>query len=106
MASMSELHRFLDEARELLPAAVALRRRNVIPETAEMGGTLRATSEEARERAHEGIHRVATNIAAAHLCEANVKINRGYPVTVNDAGFVDFARGVASDLIGADNYID
>jgi amidohydrolase len=79
---------------------------NVIPETAEMGGTLRATSEDARERAHEGIRRIATNIAAAHLCEANVKINRGYPVTINDPGFVDFARGVASDLIGAENYID
>jgi amidohydrolase len=79
---------------------------NVIPETAEMGGTLRATSEEARERAHDGIRRVATNIAAAHQCEAEVKINRGYPVTINDPGFVDFARGVATDLLGADNYID
>jgi len=79
---------------------------NVIPETVEMGGTVRATSEEAREGAHEGIRRIATNIAAAHLCEAEVKINRGYPVTVNDPGFVDFARGVASDLLGADNYID
>ena len=79
---------------------------NVIPELAEMSGTLRATSEEARERAHDGIRRVATNIAAAHLCEAEIKINRGYPVTVNDAGFVGFARGVASELVGADNYID
>lgn len=79
---------------------------NVIPETVEMVGTLRATSEEARERAHQGIHRVATNIAAAHLCEANVTIRRGYPVTVNDHGFVDFARIVATDLVGADNYID
>src|SRR5579864_8445531 len=79
---------------------------NVIPETAEMAGTLRATSEEARERAHEGLRRVATNIAAAHLCGANVQIRRGYPVTVNDPGFVDFARGVASELLGADNYID
>src|SRR6266478_8586947 len=79
---------------------------NVIPETVEMGGTVRATSEEAREQAHDGIRRIATNIAAAHLCEAEVKINRGYPVTVNDAGFVDFARAVASDLLGADNYID
>jgi len=79
---------------------------NVIPEMAEMSGTLRATSEDARERAHEGIRRIATNIAAAHLCEAEIKINRGYPVTVNDAGFVDFARGVASELLGADNYID
>src|ERR1700758_1721483 len=52
---------------------------NVIPEIAEMLGTLRATSEEARERAHDGIRRVASNIAAAHLCEAEVTIRRGYP---------------------------
>jgi amidohydrolase len=79
---------------------------NVIPETVEMLGTLRATSEQARERAHAGLRRVATNIAAAHLCQANVSIRRGYPVTVNDRDFVDFARGVASDLLGAENYID
>jgi amidohydrolase len=79
---------------------------NVIPETAEMVGTLRATSEKARERAHEGLRRVATNIAAAHLCEAEVAIRRGYPVTVNDPGFVEFARAAATDLLGADNYID
>ena len=79
---------------------------NVIPESAEMGGTIRATSEAARERAHEGIHRVARNIAAAHSCEANVTIRRGYPVTINDGEFVDFARGVATELLGAENYID
>jgi amidohydrolase len=79
---------------------------NVIPETAEMLGTLRATSEDARERAHRGIERAATNIAAAHLCEAQVTIRRGYPVTVNDPGFVAFARGVATDLVGAESYLE
>jgi amidohydrolase len=79
---------------------------NVIPETAEMVGTLRATSEAARERAHQGIRRVATNVAAAHLCEADVAIRRGYPVTVNDHDFVDFARGVATELLGAESYVD
>ena len=78
---------------------------NVIPETAEMVGTLRATSERARERAHEGIRRVAANVAAAHLCQAEIAIRRGYPVTVNEPGFVDFARNVATELLGADNYI-
>jgi hippurate hydrolase len=78
---------------------------NIIPETVEMLGTLRTTSEAAREIAQQGIRRVATNIAAAHSCEAEVTIRRGYPVTINDAGFVDFARGVATDLVGADNYI-
>ena len=79
---------------------------NVIPETVEMIGTLRSTSEAAREAAQSGLRRLAENIAAAHLCEAAVRINPGYPVTVNDAGFVAFARGVAADLVGADNYID
>jgi amidohydrolase len=78
---------------------------NIIPETVDMLGTLRTTSEAARETAHQGIRRVATNIAAAHSCEAQVEIRRGYPVTINDPGFVDFARGVVTDLIGADNYI-
>src|SRR6266849_549406 len=79
---------------------------NVIPEVVEMLGTLRTTSEAARENARDGIRRVATNIAAAHLCEAAVTIRAGYPVTVNDTAFVDFARGVAADLVGADNYIN
>jgi amidohydrolase len=78
---------------------------NVIPETAEMLGTLRAVSETARDRAREGIRRIASNIAKAHLCEADVAIRRGYPVTVNDPGFVDFARAVATELLGAENYI-
>jgi hippurate hydrolase len=79
---------------------------NVIPEKAEMIGTLRATSERARERAHEGLRRVAANVAAAHLCEAEVAVRRGYPVTVNDPAFVDFARSVAAELLGPENYID
>jgi amidohydrolase len=78
---------------------------NVIPETAEMVGTLRTTSERARDRVHEGIRRVAVNVAAAHLCQADVAIRRGYPVTVNDPGFVEFASDVATELLGAENYI-
>src|SRR5438046_9650102 len=57
---------------------------NIIPETVEMLGTLRTTSETARDHAHQGIRRVATNIAAPHLCEGEVDIKRGYPVTVNE----------------------
>jgi hippurate hydrolase len=79
---------------------------NVIPEVVEMLGTLRTTSEAARETARQGIRRVATNIAAAHQCEAEITLRAGYPVTINDAAFVDFARGVATELVGADNYIE
>jgi amidohydrolase len=78
---------------------------NVIPESVEMVGTLRACSEHARETAHKGIERVAKNVAAAHLCEARVTIEPGYPVTINDPDFVGFARGVATDLLGVEHYI-
>jgi hippurate hydrolase len=78
---------------------------NVIPETAEMVGTLRACSEHSRELARKGIERVAKNLAAAHLCEASVEVEQGYPVTINDPGFVGFARGVAQDLLGAEHYV-
>jgi len=79
---------------------------NVIPESARLLGTLRSTSEEARERAQEGIRRVATQVAAAHEVEADIVVVNGYPVTVNDAKFSGFVRTVAKDLLGADAYLD
>lgn len=75
---------------------------NVIPETAEMAGTMRAVSEVSRRQLHGGLHRVAHHVAAAHDCEATVDIKEGYPVTVNDPAFVEFAVAVMGDLIGED----
>ena len=75
---------------------------NVIPETARLMGTMRTVSERTRAQVKDGIHRVAHHVAAAHGCEAVVSIDEGYPVTVNDAGFVDYTVGVLGDLVGAD----
>jgi hippurate hydrolase len=74
---------------------------NVIPESAELVGTLRATSESARTLAQEGLRRVARGIASAHELEVQVAIDPGYPVTVNDAGFAGFAQSVAGELLGS-----
>ncbi len=73
---------------------------NVIPEMAEIGITLRTFSDSARNTAHEGIRRVASNVAAAHLTEAEVDIAFGYPSTHNDAAFVDWFCGCAERLLG------
>jgi hippurate hydrolase len=77
---------------------------NVIPESARLLGTLRSTSEPSRERAQEGIRRVATQVAAAHQVEADI-VN-GYPVTINEPGLSGFARSVVTDLLGAGGYRD
>jgi hippurate hydrolase len=79
---------------------------NVIPEAASLLGTLRTVSERTRSQMHDGIRRVAAGVAAAHEVEARVHVVPGYPVTVNDAGFVDFARATASELLGGERLID
>jgi hippurate hydrolase len=79
---------------------------NVIPESARIVGTLRSTSEQSRELAQQGIRRLATQIAAAHEAEADVVVVNGYPVTINDADFFEFARSVALDLLGPDGHVD
>ena len=76
--------------------------RNVIPETARMLGTIRTVSERTRERVLDGVERLVKGLAAAHGAEAEVKLIRGYPVTVNDEGITSFASRVAADLLGED----
>jgi hippurate hydrolase len=73
---------------------------NVIPETAEIEGTIRATSERTRTKVHDGIRRVAEGVAAAHGCGCTVDVVFGYPVTNNDAQFADFTLALARDVVG------
>lgn len=78
---------------------------NVIPESAHLLGTIRTQSEGARERVHEGIQRVAENVARAHECEAEVIIERGFPVTVCDARAVTLAERAVTDLFGRESWM-
>jgi len=73
---------------------------NVIPETARLEGTIRALSAKTRSKVHDGIRRVAQGIAAAHDMAAEVTIELGYPVTVNDGPSADFALDIATSICG------
>src|SRR5439155_26124040 len=74
--------------------------RNVIPDTANLLGTIRTVSEPTRERVLEGVRRAAEGVAAAHGAEVDVQLIRGYPVTVNDADFAGFVLATARELLG------
>ena len=78
---------------------------NVIPETAEILGTIRAVSERTRQRVHDGIRRVAGGIAAAHEVDVEVDLTLGYPVTVNGESYTEFSMDVAREVLGADKVI-
>jgi hippurate hydrolase len=73
---------------------------NVIPESAELLGTLRTVSERTRKQAKEGIQRVANGVAAAHELVAEINVVDGYPVTVNDAEFTAFTQRALGELLG------
>lgn len=73
---------------------------NVIPETASIQGTLRAVSAKTRKNVHTYIDELANGIASAHGMKADVDIELGYPVTVNDHQFASFASDVATAVLG------
>ena len=79
---------------------------NVVPEKAELMGTIRTVSARTRKRMHEGLERVVAGVTAAHETTGEVRMFAGYPVTLNDPGFVDFTREVASKLVGEARWID
>lgn len=73
---------------------------NVIPESAEIEGTIRAVSERTRAKVRDGIRRVAEGVAAAHDAQVEVSFHDGYPVTVNNNEAAKFSLGVARELLG------
>lgn len=73
---------------------------NVIPETADLLGTLRTLSEHSRRKAHDGFRRVVEHVAAAHGVKAEAEIVPGFPVTVNDGRAADLIERTAKGLFG------
>ena len=79
---------------------VAGTRDNIVPETALIEGTIRTVSEATRARMREGVRRIANGICAAHGTTAEVEIEPGYPVTMNDPSFAGLVTDVAGELLG------
>jgi hippurate hydrolase len=71
---------------------------NIIPDEVQMIGTLRTLSQKTREKAREGLKRIAENIAIAHGCTADVRIDDGYPVTMCDPRAVSLLKQISEDL--------
>ena len=67
---------------------------NVIPGTAEVGGTLRALDPEDREPLRKMAHEIVAHTAQAHGCTARVEVTEGEPATVNDPALAEAARSL------------
>jgi hippurate hydrolase len=77
--------------------------RNVIPQTAELRGTIRTLTPETRELVIKRIGEVTAGIAQMTGATIDLDIKRGYPVTVNHAAQTEFATAIARQVAGDNN---
>jgi amidohydrolase len=79
---------------------------NVIPERAQMQGTVRAFDDAVRKAMPERIERVIAGLCAALRLEYGFEYHWVYPPTVNDPTANAVVREVARELVGAGNVVD
>src|SRR5260370_1341617 len=77
--------------------------RNVIPQTAELRGTVRTLTAEVRELVERRVREVVAGVAQITGAKIDLVYERGYPVTVNHAAQTDLATQVAKDVAGDAN---
>ena len=77
--------------------------RNVIPQTAELKGTVRTLTVEMRKLIEKRVREVVAGVARMTGTKIDLKYERGYPVVVNHASQTDFATQVAKEIAGDAN---
>ena len=79
---------------------------NIIADTARLRGTIRTLSPIYREEVQDAMRKLATGIAEAHDMSADVAIERGFPVTMNDPRAVNLGRKVTQAILGDEQWRD
>jgi hippurate hydrolase len=80
--------------------------RNVIPQVAELKGTVRTLTPETRELVEKRVREVVAGVAQMTGTKIDLTYERGYPVTVNHATQTAFAAQVAKEVAGDTNVHD
>ena len=74
---------------------------NIVPETAYMCGTIRSFDAGPQRMVWKRLQEIAEGQAASLGVRARLRIEEGYPPTVNDAARTEFAAEVAREVAGA-----
>ena len=77
--------------------------RNVIPQTAELRGTVRTLTPEVAELVEKRVREVVAGVAQMTGARIDLGYERGYPVTVNHAAQTDLATRIAREVAGEAN---
>ncbi|MDQ2663305.1 MAG: M20 family metallopeptidase [Candidatus Eremiobacteraeota bacterium] len=79
---------------------------NVIPNEAEMEGTVRSFDAAVRESMPERMERILKGLCEAMRVEYHLRYRFGYPPTVNNRAMNDVVRSVGCELLGEANVVD
>jgi hippurate hydrolase len=79
---------------------------NVIPDSCELQGTVRAFRPEVQDLIEQRMRQVAEHTCAAHEARCEFEFIRNYPATVNSAPEAEFARKVMASIVGEANVLD
>lgn len=78
---------------------------NVIPDSCELQGTVRAFRGEVQDLIEQRMRQIAEHVSAAHDCRCEFEFHRNYPATVNSAPEAEFARKVMASIVGEENVL-
>ncbi len=73
---------------------------NVVPQTAELVGTVRTFRADLRDRAEARLREIARGVGASFGLAIEVDYRRGYPATVNTSGEAERCAAVAAEIAG------
>jgi amidohydrolase len=76
---------------------------NIVPETVELQGTVRAFNEDVRKDIHRRIRDIATKTAEAAGASVDITYGIGYPATINDPGLTEKMAPTLRRAAGAEN---
>jgi hippurate hydrolase len=76
---------------------------NVIPQTAHLGGTVRAFSREVMNLTESSLDRIARGVADAYGARAEVDFRLIFAPLVNDPEETEFAAGICAQVVGEDH---
>ena len=80
-------------------------RSNIIPESAELVGTLRTLDTDMQSHIHKRMREMVADIAKAYRAEATIYIDEGYPITYNDPTLTSQMVPSLEKAAGKDNVI-
>jgi len=76
---------------------------NVVPDSCELQGTVRAFSQQVEDLIERRMRQIAEHLCAAHEAQCEFEFHRNYPPTVNSAAEAEFARQVMASIVGPEN---